>query len=222
MAVLKLKPYTISQSDESLSLSIPDIEPVWDQPDPEPSPPPPEASASDDRPIAEIKAEIDARVLVAAEAARQHFLRPLYAHLPLSEIDWSLDGLWRCRVVGVPCYGDHHRCWSILKKHLLTREHTRNETALAAAWVEPSSTPPQPPTPVAPASEMATRVAVVEVGQELPGEEVEEALPESVKRPLDAQDEDDDDDDEPIPRPKRVRLMFLGEETNLSLGYRNK
>jgi hypothetical protein len=72
----------------------------------------------------ELQKKVDLQVQKAAEAAREHLWGHLFAHLPCSEIDWSLDGGRAvCRVVDMPCYGKFFSDPSDMKKHLLSKRH---------------------------------------------------------------------------------------------------
>ncbi|KAL9566723.1 hypothetical protein ACKAV7_009160 [Fusarium commune] len=139
---------------------------VWPETASLPPPPPQVVAPVEQEPWAskpwkELQARTDTKVKRAAEAAREHLLGGVYAHLPHSELDWSLDGVYTCRVVGLPCYGKSGvRLMQALIKHLNNQTHLKHEAEIAVAWVEPpsSSSQPspslhQPPTPIAPAAE---------------------------------------------------------------------
>ncbi|KAF4463554.1 sugar transport stp1 [Fusarium albosuccineum] len=82
--------------DETASADWPDAEPVA----------PVKQEAKTNTPWKDLQVTVDAKVKVAAEAAREHFLSYFYQHLPNSEIDWSMNGLYVCRVVGLSCCGN--------------------------------------------------------------------------------------------------------------------
>ncbi|GKT98012.1 sugar transport protein stp1 [Fusarium langsethiae] len=197
--------------DESLGLILPDTDPVMDQPSPDP--PAPEAPASEELTIPELKAEIDQKVRLAAETAREARWSHFYDHIPRTELDWTLEGRYVCRAVHLRCYGSDLRDGFNYGIHLRTAAHLRHEAELAAEWVEPSPSPTQPPTPEAPASEMEQQVEVpIEEGAIDPAHSSTgygdgEALTKPTKRPrlpLDAVIPDSEEDD-PLPAPKRAR-----------------
>ncbi|KAJ4139877.1 hypothetical protein NW768_001224 [Fusarium equiseti] len=79
--------------DESLSLVLPDTDPVMDQlsldpPDPE------------ELTIPELKAEIDHKVSLAAEeATREYYPGYFHAYTPRTEVDWTMEGRFAFRAV---------------------------------------------------------------------------------------------------------------------------
>ncbi|KAG7412546.1 hypothetical protein Forpe1208_v008662 [Fusarium oxysporum f. sp. rapae] len=122
------------QWDETSPVVFPDTEAVMEQPD---SPPPLPPTLPELPPWQELQKKVDLQVQKAAEAARKHLFGHLYAHLPCSEIDWSLDGgRTVCRMVGFPCYGSIMDTWH-LKKHLLGGVHRTHGVLLALEWVGP-------------------------------------------------------------------------------------
>ncbi|KAH7478829.1 hypothetical protein IWW34DRAFT_844839 [Fusarium oxysporum f. sp. albedinis] len=123
------------QWDETSPVVFPDTEAVMEQPD---SPPPP-PTLPELPPWQELQKKVDLQVQKAAEAAREHLWGHLFAHLPCSEIDWSLDGGRAvCRVVDMPCYGKFFSDPSDMKKHLLSKRHCAHEARLALEWVGPA------------------------------------------------------------------------------------
>ncbi|KAJ0151962.1 Uncharacterized protein HZ326_5636 [Fusarium oxysporum f. sp. albedinis] len=147
------------QWDETSPVVFPDTEAVMEQPD---SPPPP-PTLPELPPCMwphgliligvmigqELQKKVDLQVQKAAEAAREHLWGHLFAHLPCSEIDWSLDGGRAvCRVVDMPCYGKFFSDPSDMKKHLLSKRHCviewlvnnaqAHEARLALEWVGPA------------------------------------------------------------------------------------
>ncbi|KAF4968809.1 hypothetical protein FSARC_3837 [Fusarium sarcochroum] len=156
------------QWDESMEMVWPAVAPVS-------RPPTPPAVARIEHeepwgmvPWRELQARTDAKVLRAAEAAREHLLGEIYQHLSHSEIDWSLEGQNVCRVVGMTCYGEEQGDLSSLEDHLRIQSHLDHEARLAAEFVAPVScvptSIPQSPTP---ATKM-DQVGIMEVNEEIP------------------------------------------------------
>ncbi|KAF9773763.1 hypothetical protein IL306_008391 [Fusarium sp. DS 682] len=175
--------------DESLGMDLPDVEPDMYQP-PTPAPPPPSPPAL---PMDELITSIEAKVERAAMAAREHLLGPTFAHLPNVQLDWTLEGQYVCRVVGMKCHGKDCKQRVRLRTHLHSKGHLvsyklsilqgfylvmdanlgqEHNAELAATQAEPasSSSVPEPPTPVATAAEMVLSVEVMDVDSEIPAE----------------------------------------------------
>ncbi|KAM0495090.1 hypothetical protein ACHAP8_008225 [Fusarium lateritium] len=119
--------------DETLSLELPDTDPVIDQPAPET--PPVEAPVSGELTIDKLKAINDVKVRLPAIDARKHSLGSLYAHLKFTEVDWTFEGRYVCRAVGLECSGLELRSVLGLAVHLHNPVHMNHEKSLATEWV---------------------------------------------------------------------------------------
>ncbi|KAJ3536592.1 hypothetical protein NM208_g6651 [Fusarium decemcellulare] len=130
--------------DETASADWPDAEPVA-----APSITflaPAKQEAKTNTPWKDLQVTVDAKVKVAAEATREHFLSHFYQHLPNSEIDWSMNGLYVCRVVGLSYYGNSFAKPVKLKLPLKTKADLEHDAGLTAQFTAPTPSHPQPPT----------------------------------------------------------------------------
>ncbi|KAG8671120.1 hypothetical protein FPOAC1_004359 [Fusarium poae] len=97
--------------------------------------PPPEAPVEVELTMAELKAIIDAKVRLATINARQNLTGCLHAHLQFTEVDWTFEGLFVCRAVGLECSGFDLGSMPELEMHLHSEAHLHHEAALAEEWV---------------------------------------------------------------------------------------
>ncbi|KAH7170009.1 hypothetical protein EDB81DRAFT_774237 [Dactylonectria macrodidyma] len=71
-----------------------------------------------------LREEEDERVAVVTLEMQRIRVGDLYEHIPDSQVDWGVIGLWECRVFGSDCYGrDFGKRYS-LSKHLHSKVHT--------------------------------------------------------------------------------------------------
>src|SRR5258708_1933708 len=97
---------------------------IWPEEPEQPSPPsitPTPAQASF-TPWQQLQIEQNKRFKSMTETIRMEKLGKYYEEV-VGDLDWSLDGICRCRVMGAPCYGRQHRQLVKLKIHLDSQRH---------------------------------------------------------------------------------------------------
>ncbi|KAJ4254443.1 hypothetical protein NW762_010041 [Fusarium torreyae] len=106
-----------------------------------------------------LQRSVDDQVKVAAVAARQHLSGHFYDHLPNFQLDWSLEGRYVCRVVGMPRFGQISVRSGQCKSHLRAKKNLDHDARIGTELAL-----------VAPAVEVADQIEPMDVEEEIPAE----------------------------------------------------
>ncbi|RSL94156.1 hypothetical protein CDV31_014436 [Fusarium ambrosium] len=128
-------------------------------------------------PWQELQVAEDAKMEMAAQEARKAMTGSLYNHLRNSEIDWSIEGRYICRVVGMSCFGKKFDRRG-LTVHLKGRPHLRYDAQVTPPRPQRPQTPVSAPMlPQLPARNRAVRVVMMEIDTSLSVESAMDITP---------------------------------------------